>query len=670
MSATLTVCPYQALEAEIRPERAAGRRSAKFAFAVRNTANAPVDVDLAVTAPDEACQFAIAQPRVSAQPGHRGGSEFTVTPRKQIWVGRPLDHPFGITATAAGSQTAATRQAVFRQRPWLPWWAPIAVVLAVAAGVLGWKETHQPAQPKVPNLIGLPAAAAQSILEKHDLLLAPGTEPTQPVGQGQVGKIVKQDPGPNHSVAKNTPVTITVGIGSQQTTVPNVCGQPLSQAEQTLAGNNLAVGAVQPATAAPTDMTLASGCTVPAADPTKQVAYGTPVTVFVQSSATGGGGGAGGAAGTALTSFVGMQVATAKSAHHDAGAHRRDGAGAERRVGSGRSSARRPASGRCSAPAGRCSCTSPPIRASRTTPGRRPTSRRSSLASGTTDYTADRRPTTAGSTNIEPSWSPDGKLIAYVNRVTSAGDGGRHRPHRRHRQVDRHGGRRRRRRHAPAGVRAVERPSPARLHQPRPAGSGWQPCFVDLDKPLPEAEWCAPADHLRRPRPADLVARRPGGAVPGREHCRRTARRPARIHGPASRSPSRGQVDREQRPPSCPDGPMYFVAWSPDGSTIALSSTGPPGQPRDQRRPVHDHTDGDAPGHGQSRRHHRPTPAAELAWRSDGKLVVSSLGCETAQATGPLVLVDPLNPAVAQPPLTVTGCDPAVEPLPPPPPPG
>ena len=65
------------------------------------------------------------------------GSEFTVTPAQADLVGRPLDHPFGITATAAGSETAATRQAVFRQRPWLPWWAPIAVVLAVAAGVLG-----------------------------------------------------------------------------------------------------------------------------------------------------------------------------------------------------------------------------------------------------------------------------------------------------------------------------------------------------------------------------------------------------------------------------------------------------------------------------------------------------------------------------------------------------
>ena len=157
------------------------------------------------------------------------------------------------------------------------------MVLAVAAGVLGWKQTHQPAQPKVPNLIGKPAAQAQSILEQDGLLLAPGTEPTQPVGPGQVGKIVKQDPGANHSVAKNTAVTITIGIGTQQTTVPNVCGQPLNQAEQTLAASQLAVGAVQPATAQPTDMTLASGCTVPAADPTKQVAYGTPITVFVQS---------------------------------------------------------------------------------------------------------------------------------------------------------------------------------------------------------------------------------------------------------------------------------------------------------------------------------------------------------------------------------------------------
>jgi beta-lactam-binding protein with PASTA domain len=659
--ATLTVNPYQALEAEIRPERAAGRRSVKFAFAVRNTANAAMDVDLAVTAPDEACQFAIAQERVTAQPGHRAGSEFTVTPRKQIWVGRPLDHPFGITATAAGSPTAATRQAVFRQRPWLPWWAPIAVVLAVAAGVLGWKQTHQPAQPKVPNLIGQSAAKAQSILEKAGLLLAPGTEPTEPVASaGQVGKIVKQDPGPNHSVAKNTPVTITVGIGTQQTTVPNVCGQPLNQAEATLAASNLAVGAVQPSTALPTDMTLASGCTVPAADPTKQLAFGTPVTVFVQSSATGG------AAGAALTSFVGMPVATAKSTLSTAGLTAVTVPVLSAAVAIGSIAAQAPGVGAHLGAGGSVFLyvsTDPRIAYDA---GSNTDQSPISLASGPTSTPLIAAPPAAGSTNIEPSWSPDGKLIAYVNRVTSGtttigtvhivdiahstdtplDDGG----------VDMH--------------RPVFAPFSGHhllvFTRPAPTG-GWQPCFVDLDQPLPEAQWCAAADAsdaLDRPtwspdgravlfQAVNLSTNTPDGL---REY---TAPRPFAVHG----------ANWTETPTPILSGwSVYFVAWSPDGSTIALSSTGPPGSTTA--------TDGlytttpTAMLQGTVSAVGTPaTPAAELAWRSDGKLVVSSLGCETAQATSPLVLIDPLNPAVAQPPLTVTGCDPAVEPLPPPPPP-
>ena len=51
-TAGLGITPYHELEAEMRPERASGRRRAQYAIAVRNRANAPVDVQLAGIDPD------------------------------------------------------------------------------------------------------------------------------------------------------------------------------------------------------------------------------------------------------------------------------------------------------------------------------------------------------------------------------------------------------------------------------------------------------------------------------------------------------------------------------------------------------------------------------------------------------------------------------------------
>ena len=134
-SARLTVQAYQDVETDLRPERATGRRRGKFAFAVRNLANAPIELEFSATDPEGKCKFAIKQRRGTAQPGKRAGTELIVKAPKQIWVGRPLDHPFQIVARAPGSEeTVISRQAVFRQRPWFAWWVPIALVTALALG--------------------------------------------------------------------------------------------------------------------------------------------------------------------------------------------------------------------------------------------------------------------------------------------------------------------------------------------------------------------------------------------------------------------------------------------------------------------------------------------------------------------------------------------------------
>jgi dipeptidyl aminopeptidase/acylaminoacyl peptidase len=387
--------------------------------------------------------------------------------------------------------------------------------------------------------------------------------------------------------------------------------------------------------------------------------------VFVQSSATGAGGG-GGASAAALKSFVGMPAATAKSAISTLGLTAVTVPVLSAAVAVGTVAAQAPGVGAILGAGGSVFLYVSADPRIAYDSGSQTDQSAISIASGPTATPLIAAPTAAGSTNIEPSWSPDGKLIAYVNRVTSGTtvvgtvhivdiakstdtplqDGG----------VDMH-----RPVFAPlSGHHLLVFTSPA------PSG-GWQPCFVDLDKPLPAAKWCAQADTsdaLDRPtwspdgravlfQAVNLSTNTPDGL---REY---TAPKPFAVNG----------AKWKEAAPILSGWSIYFVAWSPDGSTIALSSTGPPGSTTT--------TDGlytttpSAMLQGTVNPVGTPaTPAAELAWRSDGKLVVSSLGCETGPATSPLVLIDPLNPAVAQPPLTVTGCDPAVEPLPPPPPPG
>ncbi len=281
-SARLSVQSYQDLETELRPERATGRRRGKFAFAVRNLANAPIELEFSATDPEAKCKFAIKQKRGIAQPGKRTGTELIVKAPKQIWVGRPLDRPFDIVARTPGSEdTVISRQAVFRQRPWFAWWVPIALVAALALGVAGYKLLQHPPTITAPNLEGKAASAVQKFLESHGLLLSNSPVKTKVVqAANQVGKVVGQNPGPGFKMKPGQALGIVVGVAAKQVQVPSdICGKKLGDAETALKAAGLETGPVQPSGAAADAMTLATGCDAPSGS----VAQGTPVSLFVQS---------------------------------------------------------------------------------------------------------------------------------------------------------------------------------------------------------------------------------------------------------------------------------------------------------------------------------------------------------------------------------------------------
>jgi len=667
--ATLEVAPYHQLEAEIRPERAGGRRAARFGFAVTNTSNAPVDVHFASSAQDEECVFTFEQDQVNAAPGKRAGTGFTVRPRKQIWIGRPVDHPFRITATAAGSDTETFRQGVFRQRPWLPWWVPLAVALAIAGGILAYTAFHHAGKKTVPDLTGQTLAQAQSALQKAGLALAPGTQPTKPVGPAKVGKVVFQSPSAQAKVKQDTPVTVTIGIGSQQTLVPDVCGKSYGDAQQALTASHLTVGQVQPATATPASTTLPTGCSVPAADPTKQVPFGTPVNLFMQStggSGSGGGGGGGGGGGTAVPSLVGMPESAAETTLTGAGLTGTAIAVLSPSVAAGTVAAQAPAKGATISPGGTVFLyvsTAPRIAYDG---GAAANMSAISVASGTSSSTLVTAAPT-GFANVEPSWSPDSALIAYVSKQLAAPGVGTIHIVNLKKSTD-----------TPVNTGGVDAHRPVfapfgghhrLVFTENPGTGGWMPCFLDVDNPLPQSQWCA------KPEAGGDALDRPTWSPDGKEVLfeafNPSTGAPDGLRAYSTQTPfaESGSKWTELAAPLLPGWSVYYVAWSPDGQTIALTTKGPPSSPATAdalylttpqalaagtATPVG--TGGTA-----------SVPAAELSWRSDGTLVYSGLGCESSTPTQPLALINPQSPSLAQPPLTVVGCDPAVEPLPPPP---
>jgi beta-lactam-binding protein with PASTA domain len=286
-SARLTVAPYQEVETEMRPERATGRRRGKFAFAVRNLANAPIELEFSATDPEQKLKFAFKEKRGTARPGRRTGTHMIAKAGKTLWVGRPVDHPFEIAVRRPGSDDVViSRQAVFRQRPWIAWWVPIALVAIFGLGLAGYKLLQHAPTITVPKLEGREASVVQKYLEKFGLLLSSAPAKTKQVAASEAGKIVGQNPSPGVRLKAGQAVSVIVGVASKQVQVPNVCDQTLGAAQKALQAAGLSVGPVQPSAKDPNLKTLAKDCQQPAVG--QSVAGKTPVSLFLE--APGGGG--------------------------------------------------------------------------------------------------------------------------------------------------------------------------------------------------------------------------------------------------------------------------------------------------------------------------------------------------------------------------------------------
>jgi beta-lactam-binding protein with PASTA domain len=241
-AAGLDITPYHELEAEMRPERATGRKRAQYAIAVRNRANAPVDVQLAGVDPDNEMRFSFQKPRFTVAPGRRNGSAIMVVPPKPALVGRPVQRRFEITSTVIGSETGALpKPAYLTQKPWIPAWAllilPLLLIAAIAAYLL-WPRTAT-----VPELTGKDLFAAQQLLDEAGLTLGNVTE--KPSDEAKAGTILKQSLAAGEEVDKDTAVSLEQAVETGRAEVPDVTGMTLAEADKALATAGFTLGPPQ-----------------------------------------------------------------------------------------------------------------------------------------------------------------------------------------------------------------------------------------------------------------------------------------------------------------------------------------------------------------------------------------------------------------------------------------
>ena len=625
-SARVTVMPYQEVETEMRPERVSGRRRGKFAFAVRNLANAPIQLEFSATDAEAKLKFSFKHPKGTASPGKRTGSQVLVRPKKAIWIGRPTDHAFEIAARMPGSDDVViTRRGVYRQRPWFAWWVPLALAMAIALGLAAVKLLQHPKMVAVPKLEQLSTSQAQPALEKVGLLLASTPAQTRVVAAKQVGKVVGQNPSAGVKLKPGSTVSLIVGVAAKPVIVPSVCNLSYTAAVKKLTGVKLTAGPVQPSTRDPNAKTLATGCQAPAAN--QSVPAGSPVSLFLLSPGAGG-----------LPAVGGKPVAAARSALQAAGFKTISIPVLATGATLGTVVAQQPGKGAAMSKGSTVylyTATLP--RVAYDTGGSIYLS--SFGASGQVGQPLKLAPGTA---DEEPSWNADHTLVAFVDRSTGSGT------------ID----------VAPADGSAPPQPVATGADYHRPvfaplAGSGllvfarWTGatsslCFLDINQTGAQPSCTADDSHLldRPTWSADgmsiaVVAQNAGVIVFQSQTTSFSGAGGDWAPGPA------------QLAASDPTADPSFLAYSPvvNGSSQLAYATG-----------NSIFVTPDPASAGTNAFDYSAPPA--FAWRTDGVLYVGGQDC---LAAAPPAMVE-VTQAGQSTPLTVSGCNPSVEPLGPPPP--
>ena len=245
-AASVDVQPFQAIELAACPPVATGRRHARFYADVRNVGNAPVAVDVGASELEDRCSFALPAVSTGIVPGQTAAIPIVVRPRRPLVIGRKAHRLVELRAWTADAEPgpATSASAVFRQRPWVPWWLALLVVLLLIAAVLVF--LLWPDRVTVPDVEGEPSAfAAQERLEDEGLTVSPDSK-NEVRSDVEPGTVIGQTPAAGTDVDPGTMVTLLLARGARGTRVPDVRGLTPSEADQRLVSANLTLGNVAP----------------------------------------------------------------------------------------------------------------------------------------------------------------------------------------------------------------------------------------------------------------------------------------------------------------------------------------------------------------------------------------------------------------------------------------
>ncbi|MEA3075215.1 MAG: hypothetical protein QOF60_123 [Actinomycetota bacterium] len=133
----LEVAPFTEINAKITPRTSEAKRSARHEVLVDNRGNAPVEVTLAASDPDELLAFEVRPPSLTVGPGETGRAAVKVMAAKGFAKGADKHRPFEVMVTTASPGVPPVRlDGNMVQKAGLPRFLFPLIGLAVAAAVL------------------------------------------------------------------------------------------------------------------------------------------------------------------------------------------------------------------------------------------------------------------------------------------------------------------------------------------------------------------------------------------------------------------------------------------------------------------------------------------------------------------------------------------------------